>query len=81
MLKIVPNDEFFSFILKKIILSLAESMIHNSAARSSKKILYTPVPLLVILIEGCMICQFTGKISQKSLKEVSGLKIEGCMDP
>ena len=37
--------------------------------------------LLDISIDGCMICLSVGNICQKSLKEVTGLKIDGCMHP
>ena len=41
--------------------------------------IYIPVPLLEISIDGCRIVPLAGKIRQKALKEVSGLKIDGCM--
>ena len=39
------------------------------------------VPWLEISIDGCRIWPLGGKIRQKSLNIVSGLKIDGCMHP
>ena len=42
---------------------------------------YNSVPWLEIFIDGCRIWPIVRKIRQKSLEEVSGLKIDGCMHP
>ena len=41
--------------------------------------MYLAVPWLEISIDGCRIWPIAEKVRQKSVKEVSGLKIDGCM--
>ena len=47
----------------------------------SQKLKSCTMPWLEISIDGCRIWPLAGKIGQKSLNVVSGLKIDGCMHP
>ena len=46
-----------------------------------KPLKHSTVPWLEISIGRCWINLLAGKIQKKSLKKVSGLKIDGCMHP